>query len=82
MYPQRPWGLTRGGMPSHVAAIDHSLQTINGGWDQTQYGYWATELMSQIPQFTINRAYVPRAQNAFDDVEVSRIAKLYNRTTW
>ncbi len=58
------------------------MQVHRGGWDQTQYGYWASTMSDRIKQFAINQAFIPRSQNAFDQIELKRMQKLLDTTEW
>ena len=46
-----------------------SLQTMLGGWDQSQYGYWASNMSDRFVAQGIGKAHVQRAQNDFDKME-------------
>jgi hypothetical protein len=45
---------------------------MRGGWDQSQYGYWATNMSDRIVAQGIGKAHVQRAQNDFEKMEQAR----------
>ncbi len=55
-----------------------AVQTLRGGWDQSQYGYWATVLseQGQLDVYIGQRSLIQRSQNAFAAIEQYRINKL------
>ena len=40
-----------------------------GGWDQSQYGYWASNMSDRFVAQGIGKAHVQRAQKDFDKME-------------
>ncbi len=55
-------------------------QTMRGGWDQSQYGYWAQNMSDVIKIQGIGRTAVGRSQNDFENIEQHRIALAKSRS--
>jgi hypothetical protein len=69
-------------VPSVIGMWQHVYdETMRGGWDQSQYGYWAQNMSDVIKIQGIGRAYVPRWQNDFENIEQRRIAAARSRST-
>ena len=78
----RPHAMILSQHPVVRTRLTANVQVHRGGWDQTQYGYWASTMSDRIKQFAINQAFIPRSQNAFDQIELKRMQKLLDTTEW